>query len=69
MVSKVKLTYSVEVFLKHDTEDQLSDWLNTHTPSDAAKMAKDNQKYVSEDYSEEIECRVRDDSDYDIDIS
>lgn len=69
MISKVKLIYSVEAFVKHETEEQLSDWLDTHTPEEVATMVKDNNKILSSDYAEEVECRVRDDSDYDIDIT
>ena len=66
MIAKVKMTYSVECFIKADNDEQLQDWLNNHTPRDAFLLAN---KYVQEDYDEEILCHVMDNSDYDIDIS
>jgi hypothetical protein len=69
MVAKVTLTHKVEVFVKTKSDEQLQDWLNATTPSEAKELAEKNGKYVSQDYSEEILCHVQDNSDYDIDIS
>jgi hypothetical protein len=69
MIAKVRLTHTVEAFVKTNSDDQLQDWLNATTPSQAKELIQANKGYVSEDYSEEILCHVMDNSDYDIDIS
>lgn len=60
MKAKVRLTYSVEMFVEGKSQDAIQNWLNNTTPSEAAELAGDNM--ISEDYSEEIICAVRDDS-------
>ena len=70
MQAKVKLTYSVEVFVKADNMDQLQDWLNSTTPREAKEQAKTQTgNYVEENFEEEVLCQVMDNSDFDIDIS
>ena len=68
MKAKVKLTYSVELFVEADSEEAIYDWMNQTTPEEAAKQVKDNNRHISEDYSEEVICFVRDDSDTDLKI-
>lgn len=60
MKAKVRLTYSVEMFVEGDSEEAITDWMNCTTPDEAKALAGNN--YVTEDYSEEIICCVRDDS-------
>lgn len=65
MIAKVRLTYSVELFVKADSEDQIQEWLNENTPEGALIAANG---YVTEDYDEEILCVVDDNSKADVDI-
>ena len=60
MKAKVRLTYSVEMFVEGESEEAIEDWLNRTTPTEAKEFAGNN--FVTEDYSEEIICGVRDDS-------
>lgn len=60
MKAKVRLTYSVEMFVEGESEEAIYDWLNCTTPTEAKEFAGDN--YIDEYYSEEIICPVRDDS-------
>ena len=69
MIAKVRLTYSVDVFIKGDSEDQIMDWARQTTPSGAEDEASKARRIIDENYDEEILCFVRDDSVYDIDIS
>lgn len=66
MKCKVRLTHTVTMFVEGDTEDMIQDWLNSTTPSGAKKLCSN---YVEEDYSEEIICEVRDDSNVDYKIN
>lgn len=59
MKAKVRLTYTVEMFVEGESEEAISDWLSCTTPTQAKNSAN---KMVDEDYSEEILCVVRDDS-------
>lgn len=68
MKAKVKLSYSVELFVEADNEEQLRDWMSQITPSEAQDDARKNGKMIDESYSEEIICNVREDSDVDISI-
>lgn len=58
--AKVRLTYSVEMFVEGESEEAIYDWLSCTTPEEAKKLAGKN--YVDENYSEEIICCVREDS-------
>lgn len=70
MVSKVRLVYSVDLYVKHESEDDLCEWLAETTPQGACEMAHEQTGgYPEESYDEEIICRVREDSDYDLDIT
>ena len=60
MKCKVRLTYSVEMFVEGESEEAIVDWLNRTTPTEAKKLAENS--YVTEDYSEEIVCHVQDNS-------
>ena len=60
MKAKVRLTYSVEMFVEGKSEEAIEDWLRCITPTEAKELAGNN--FVTEDYSEEIICGVRDDS-------
>lgn len=60
MKAKVRLTYSVEMFVEGESQEVINDWLNCTTPTEAKTLAGNN--FVTEDYSEEIICCVQDDS-------
>ena len=60
MKAKVRLTYSVEMFVEGESEEVIEDWLRCTTPTEAKELVGNNS--VTEDYSEEIICCVRDDS-------
>lgn len=64
--AKVKLTYSVELFVEATDEDSILDWLNDVTPWEAKDKARDNGHVVDEDFEEEILCFVKEDSDVDV---
>lgn len=66
MVKKVRLTYSVEMFVKGESEEAIQEWLNCTTPAEAKKLAGDNM--VTEDYTEEIICTCSDDAVVDYEI-
>ena len=66
MKAKVRLTYSVEMFVEAKSEEQLQDWLNTTTPIEAADQAIN---FVNQNYTEEIICHVSDDSIVDLSLT
>lgn len=68
MKCKVRLSYTVEMFVEATSEEAVMDWLNSTTPAEAKELAKDRNQ-VYENFSEEIICNVREDSivDYVID--
>lgn len=67
MKAKVKLTYSVTLFVEGESSDTISDWLAQTTPGEALKQAKEQTgNYVEESYDEQIECFVSDDSEVDL---
>lgn len=49
------------MFVESKTEEELQDWLNSTTPSEAKELSKNR---VKEDYDEEIECIVNGYPDY-----
>ena len=59
MKCKVRLTYSVEMFVEGESEEAIVEWLACTTPTEAKNLA---ENYVEEDYSEEIICHIQDDS-------
>ena len=67
MKAKVNLTYSVTLFVEGGSDDEISDWLAQTTPDEAFKQAKEQTgNYVEENYDEQIECFVGDDSEVDL---
>ena len=57
MKAKVKLTYSVTLFVKGESSDAISDWLAQTTPEEAFKQVNEQTgNYVEQDYDEQIEC-------------
>ena len=62
MKYKVRLTRTVELIVEGKSEDSILDWLYTTTPEGAYLEANG---CVNEEYSEEIICPVRDDSEVD----
>ena len=60
MKAKVRLSYSVEMFVEGESEEAINDWLSCTTPTEAKELARNN--FVTEDYSEEIICGVQDNS-------
>ena len=69
MIAKVRLTHSVDVFVKGDNEEQITDWMMEHTPSEAVDDATKNRKIVYEDYDEEWLCEVDPNGEWDIDLT
>jgi len=69
MIAKVRLTCTVDVFVKGESEDQIMDWAREHTPSEASDDAAKSGNLIDENYEEEILCCVRDDSIPDIDLT
>lgn len=67
MKAKVKLTHSVTLFVEGGSDDEILDWLAQTTPGEALKQVKEQTgNYVEEDYDEQIECCVMDDSEVDL---
>ena len=62
MKCKVRLTRTVELIVERKSEDSILDWLYTTTTEGAYLEANG---CVDEEYSEEIICPVRDDSEVD----
>ena len=60
MKCKVRLIRTVELYVEGKNEDEILDWLSQTTP-EAAYLASDGD--VEDEYTEEIICCVRDDSD------
>ena len=52
MKARVRLTYSVEMYVEGESEEEIQDFLSCNTPTEAKELAGDN--LISEDYSEEI---------------
>ena len=65
MKCKVSLTQTVTLFVEGKSEDQIQDWLNNNTPTDAYLLAFNNGGRPDVEYDEEIICEVRDDSEVD----
>ena len=65
MKCKVRLTHTVELFVEGKSEDQIQDWLNNITPTEAYLLAYNNDGKPDTEYDEEIICVVRDDSEVD----
>ena len=62
MKCKVRLTYTVEMFVEGQSEEEIQEWLLYTTPQEAKEVAINP---VDEFYDEEIICPVREDSDVD----
>ena len=62
MKCKVRMTYAIEFFVEGEDEDAIQDWLMCTTPAEAKELI---DGYVDEEYTEEIICEVREDSDVD----
>lgn len=67
MKAIVRLTYAVELVVEGETEDDIYDWMNCTTPSEAKKLVGD--KCIEEEFEEELIGYVSDDAkvDYVID--
>jgi hypothetical protein len=65
MKAKVRLTYSVELFVEGKSEEVIQDWLDCTTPEEAKNLAT---KRVREDYSEEILLKLDDNTPVDYTI-
>lgn len=63
MKCKVRLTHTVELFVEAESTEQVQNWLNVTTPEQAI-VAVD--KYIESNYTEEILCYVREDSEVDM---
>ena len=62
MKCKVRLSYTVEMFVEGESEDAIQEWLLNTTPQEAQDLALNT---VDEEYEEEIICFVDDNSDVD----
>lgn len=62
MKCKVRLTYTVEMFVEGESEEAIQEWLLCTTPEEARDMA---HNAVDQEYEEEIICHVDDNSDVD----
>jgi hypothetical protein len=60
---KIKMTHTVELFVEAENEEQVWDWMNTHTPEEVSL-----RKLGTSEYNDEIVCPVRDDSFIDLTI-
>ena len=69
MIQKVRFTYTVDVFIKGDSEDQIMDYMRNTTPNEAFRKASKSGHYVEEAYDEFVLADIRPDSDYDIDLT
>ena len=58
MKCKVRLTYSVDLVVEGNSEDEIYDWLNNTTPEEAYHLADGD---VDENYEEEILCVISND--------
>lgn len=67
-VFKVRLKHTVELFVRGNSEEEVQDWLNCHTPESVKKLLEENDKYVDEDYTETILCECESNSEEDITI-
>lgn len=67
--AKVTFTHSVTVFIKADTKKDIEEYMIKHTPNEAASEARFGRNIPKEDYSEEIECEVSLDQNFDIDLT
>lgn len=61
MKKEVTLTHSVTLFVEGTSEDEIQDWLNNTTPSEARDLAESQGHTVEEHYAEEIQRNVGDD--------
>ena len=50
------------MFVEGKSEDQIQDWLNNTTPTEAYLLAYNNDGQPDSEYDEEIICEVRNDS-------
>lgn len=60
---KIKMTHTVELFVEAKNEEQVMDWMNTHTPDEI------ESKIGYHHYDDEIVCSIRDDSIIDLIIN
>ena len=65
MKCKVRLSRVTELVVSAENEDALVEWLNSMTPESVYLELDGN---VEEEYTNEIVCNVRDDSDVDYKI-
>ena len=59
---KIKMTHTVELFVEAENEEQVLDWMNTHTPDEI------KEKIGYHYYDDEIICSIRNDSIVDLTI-
>lgn len=69
MIQKVRFTYTVDVFIKGDSEDQIIDYMRNTTPAEAFREASKSGHYVEDAYDEFVLADIMPDSDYDIDLT
>lgn len=61
MKVRVRLSFSIEMAVEGKSEDAIINWLNNTTPEEALELVS-NHSLVDTDYTEEIICPIRDDS-------
>ena len=69
MIQKERFTYTVDVFIKGDSEEQIEEYMRDHTPAEAFRDASKSGHYVDEAYDEFVLADIRPDSGYDIDLT
>ena len=69
MIQKVRFTYTVDVFIKGDSEEQIEEYMRDHTPAEAFRDASKSGHYIDDAYDEFVLCDVRDNRACDIDLT
>lgn len=69
MIQKIRFTYTVDVYIKGNNEEQIMDYAINTTPSEALEDAMKSGHYVAEEYDEFVLSDIKDDSEYDIDLT
>ena len=59
MKCKVRMTHTIEFFVEGKDEETIQDWMMGITPEEAKELT---DGYIDEEYTEEIICEVREDS-------
>lgn len=69
IIQKVRLTYTVDVFIKGKNEDQIMDYIRQMTPREIYLAASKSGHYIEESFDEFVLADIKPDSEYDIDLT